>query len=372
MYKLKASNTFIAFLLLLFGCSQVIDLDVDQVGGELVVFGRISNSTEGNFVKITRTQASGELPLPVSGATVTLFDDQGNTEPLVERSPGEYTLSGNGLRKGTIGHQYHVEINVDGQAYFTAPQQIPELLGKDSITWEQAVLEEISDTGTATETDVVNIFVETEIDNLPEEFYFRWDLEEAYTFLGTFLPLNHFPLSGGQIQCYVETDLNEQNIFLHNGKTNRATFISPQLLVSRPVDLSFQTLHYFNVIRSVINEETHEYWRRLDQIVNRQGSIFDVAPAGVPGNVLSNNDDGRVLGFFEVVAVDTTRLRMTRNDIPLFIFDPCEKVGQAFLELFTVPRDCRQCLVDEKIIPEFCAYCRGLPGITYTRPSYFN
>lgn len=370
---MKRTRTLLCYLLVigsLFTCSEVIDLDIEQGSEQLIVFGRLSNSNVGNYVSVHRTGVLGRQPAPVFGAQVSITNGLGDTELLIEGDSGIYELPGDVLVRRP-GESYFLEVRVRDKTYSTAPQVMPENYGQDFLSWESIVNTDISSGGVAVDEDVVNVYGRTEFDDLPDEFYLRWDIEEAYTYLGTFLPMNHFPRSGGQVQCFVENDLNEQRIFLHNGQENRATTISEQLFVSRRIDKSFQTRHYFNLIRSSLTKEAHEYWSQLDVIVNRQGSIFDVPPAPVEGNVIAQAGDETVLGFFEVISVDTTRLVLTRRDIPVFIFDDCERRGERFLELFTVPRDCRQCLIDEGIVAPSCLLCGVLPGSSRNRPSYF-
>ncbi len=358
-----------ALLLILSACSEVIDISVKQADGQLIISGRVSNSTEGNYVSVHRTGVLGRPPEPVVNAQVTIISGSGETQRLIAADSGFYKFSDTAFR-GQVGEDYQLEVQLNGQVYYTETQAMPRLYGRDSLYFELTKTETISSQGVLIQDDVLELYIDTEFSELPEEFYIRWDLEEAYTYLGTYLPASHFPPSGGQIQCYVTNRLNEQKMFLHNGERNRARFINKQHLFSRPIDKSFQALHYFNVIRSSMSQRTHRYWFELDQVVNRQGSIFDVAPAGVRGNILSDEDE-EVLGYFEVVSLDTTRLAVTRNDVPLFFFDECVKRGEDYAELFTVPLGCRQCLIDEGIVEPQCLNCAVLPGSSWTRPSYF-
>lgn len=370
MSKPKNYLCFLMLSLALFACSEVIDLDVDETGGQLIIFGRVSNSSEGNYVSVHRTGDLGGQPVPVSNAQVTITNGSGDLENLMEAEPGRYELAGDVLLR-VPGQQYALEVSTGGKTYHTELQEMPQNYGEDQLSFELTERVDITSAGVTIKEDVVNVSGRTEFEELPEEFYLRWDIEEAYTYLGTFLPSNHFPLSGGQVQCYVINSLNEQTIFLHNGKVNRAGVIADRLFVSRRVDKSFQTLHYFNVTRSSLSKETYEYWSKLSGIVNRQGSIFDTPAAPVLGNIIADEGDETVLGFFEVIAVDITRLALTRNDVPVFLFDECEKRGQGFAELFTVPVDCRQCLIDEGIVAPQCLQCDVLPGSSRIRPAYF-
>lgn len=371
MKRLKAHSAIVTLLVLVWACSEVIDLQTDESGGQVVIFGRVTNGTFGNFVSVSRTAPQGGAPFPILGATVTITGSDGTSQLLIPGDSGIYEFQPGSFLGGSIGESYSLTVQTGDKVYRTEPQLMPQNYGRETMSFELGQIETITSAqGTITQ-DVASISARTDFDELPEEFYLRWDIEEAYTYLGTWLPLRHYPLSGGSVQCYVINDLNEQRIFLHNGRENRATTIPARVFVDRVIDKSFQTLHYFNLIRSSLSKQTYDYWSRIDLSVNRQGSIFDVPPAGVPGNVLADTPDEEVLGYFEVVSVDTTRLALTRRDVPVFFFDECDFTGPRFPELFTVPRDCRQCLADEGIVEESCLYCGREPGNTNQRPSYF-
>ncbi|MCE7992177.1 MAG: DUF4249 domain-containing protein [Roseivirga sp.] len=359
----------ISLLLLILSCSEVIDIPVIESGGQLVISGRVSNSTEGNYVSVHRTGVLGRPPEPVLNAEVRVISGNGDVQRLIAADSGFYKFRASDFR-GEPGQEYSLKIQLNGQRYYAHTQRMPTLYGRDSLYFELSKSVRISTQGVLVEDDVLELYMDTHFDQLEEEFYIRWDLEEAYTYLGTYLPANHFPPSGGQVQCFVTNRLNQQKVFLHNGRKNRAQAIPGQHLFSRPIDKSFQALHYFNVIRSSLSSETHRYWSQLDRVVNRQGSIFDTAPAAVRGNIISETGE-EVLGYFEVVSVDTTRLAVTRNDVPLFFYDECVKRGEEYFELFSVPLGCRQCLIDEGIVAPQCLDCQALPGSSYTRPSYF-
>ena len=356
--------------LLLVACSEVVDLKVIEAGGQLIIYGNVTNIREGNYVTIFRTGDLGGEPVPVLGANVTLHYGEGGSAIFAPADSGRYELPLNAAPR-VVGGAYRLEVQIGDKRYETDPQVMPPNYGRDIMSFELGTIRSISSQGANIEERVVNVSSQTEFDELGEEFYLRWNLEEAYTYLGTFLPISHFPQSFSQIQCYVINDLNEQRIFLHNGKTNRATTIPSRLYVSRYLDKSFQTLHYFNLTRSSMTREVYDYWVELDQIVNRQGSIFDTPPAAVEGNIRAVDSDEVVLGIFEVVSAEVTRLPVTRRSFPFFLFDECVKMGDARQALTTVPRDCRQCLIDEGLVEDYCLICGALLNSTPIRPYYF-
>jgi hypothetical protein len=355
----------------LFACSEVINLDVDQGGGDLVIFGRITNGTQGNQVLVARTAEVGAPQEMISGAVVKIIDENGNEATLAEdaRNPGVYQLDQQSLQ-GTVGTAYRLEVEVLGSSYQTALQRMPELLGRDEVEWEYREETDISDAGVAFTRNVINVYNSTTFDELPEEFYVRWNIEEVYTVLAMDLPRSWYPRYS-PMQCYINNNLSEQETFLLDGTEIRNQNLGRRLFAKRDIDRSFAVKHYFNVIQSAINKETHEYWSRVNSITTRQGSIFDTPPASVPGNIFSDDPNETVLGYFEVVAVDTARTFLTNNDILVFWDDPCELRGEERVPLFTVPMECINCLIEEKIVEETCIFCNKLTNSSTQRPSYF-
>lgn len=361
----------IAALLLIFACSQVIDLETNEVGGQVVIFGRITNGTSFNQIAVARTGSLGQAPQPLSGAIVHIISESGEQQLLREepREPGVYKPEQSDF-KGAVGTGYRLEVEVLGQVYSTALQVMPEVIGEDRLDWELVEEEDISETGTSTSTHAIKVYGETSFRELPDEFYVRWGIEESYTVFGLILPRSWFPRYTPQ-QCYIINDLSEQESFLLDGTKIRTPELGRQLFATRPIDRSFGVKHYFNLIHSAINKETYDYWSRVNAITTRVGSIFDTPPAPVPGNIASDDPDEDVLGFFEVVSVDTARMFLTNNDIRVFWDDPCELNGEEWLPVFTVPIECVICLIEEKIVEETCVFCSILPNSSLTRPSYF-
>ena len=116
-------------LLLLFACSQVIDLEIPQTGGQIVIFGRITNGTSFNQVAVARTAEAGALPEPLSDVLVKIIDENGVEEILQEdpREAGIYTLAGTTLT-GVEGTAYQLEVQLGNRTYTTNLQVMPEVL----------------------------------------------------------------------------------------------------------------------------------------------------------------------------------------------------------------------------------------------------
>jgi len=357
-------------ILLLCSCSEVVTLDTDQKGGEVVIFGRISNSQVGNYVEVTRTSADGRAPEPIDDALVRVFDGDGNSELLKLTTPGRYELVDDVLNR-EVGDQFGLEVSIGEKVYTSPLQPINPVVAKDELSWQEAIETDITSTRTEIEQWVVQLYLSSQIDPLPDEFYIRWTMEEAYIHKSSDLPRSHYPRFTPTV-CYVVNDLSEQDIFLLDGQSVRNAELNNRYLISRKIDKSFAVKHYFNVVQSAMNKESYEYWSRVNDLIARAGSIFDTPPAPIPSNVISSDPSEQVLGHFEVIGVDTTRLLMTNNDIPIFFEDPCKvDTPRKFRAVTSVPFECVGCLVEEKILPLECIFCSLAPGFTTQRPSYF-
>lgn len=337
----------------------------------MIIYGRISNSTQANEVMISRAGQASTAPIPIEGASVKIVDDTGIEEFLVEIAPGHYTLNRDVL-SGQFGRSYRLEADVEGTIYTTDLQELLPVLSQDVMRYEIGVERDITSSGATVTEDVVRVFVDSNLpDDLPEQFFMRWEIEEVYSVLTAFFPTFWFPSTAPpQSQCYVTHKLGADEIFLLDGRDIRRSDLRNRELITRSIDRSFQNKHYFNLIQSRVSEENFEYWEKVRTLTITNGSIFDPVVGPLKGNVRSNDPEEEVFGFFEVVGIDTARLLLTNNDIPVFFRDPCDFRGDLVLPLLTVPFDCFQCLIQRKIIDPQCAFCSAVPD-SGPRPSYF-
>ncbi len=363
-------TVLISSFLMTLGCSEVIDLNTETGGDQLIISGRITNGGQGNVVNISRAQPDERAPEPVVGATVKIIDLDSNVEEILNQTePGQYELCRD-VVQGEVGGTYQLEVLLEGKTYTSTAQEMMPILAEDELRFEIDIQDNITGTGTAISTDVVRVFANSTLENLPEEFFIRWAMEEVYTISGMELPVRRFQFYS-QMTCYITNELSTQDIFLVDGSEVRNVNLNNREVAVRPIDYTFSTKHYFNIIQFALNKEAHDYWERLRSLTTRQGSIFDAPPAPVPGNMMSSDPAEDVFGFFEASAVDTARLLVTNNDIPLFFLDPCQTNREDFLRIIRVPRDCVQCLIDERIVEAECIFCDLLPNSSTIRPSYF-
>ena len=109
--------------------------------------------------------------------------------------------------------------------------------------------------------------------------------------------------------CYIPDFYDDGNIILLDGRNVRDELTHTQKLTQKSINATFGQKQYFNTLQSSITKEAFEYWQEVDQLSNQVGSIFDVAPAPIRGNIYNVADEDEVvLGYFEAASIDTARV----------------------------------------------------------------
>jgi hypothetical protein len=123
---MKMKSIFAVFVLMftLSSCQDVVQFQVEELDPKIVVEGQVSNNPQDNYIKLTYNQDfydSGAVK-PATGLTVTVFDDLGNTEVLIETpsNSGYYPIK----TLGVIGRSYSLSIKTADKEYLSEPQKL--------------------------------------------------------------------------------------------------------------------------------------------------------------------------------------------------------------------------------------------------------
>lgn len=321
VFRVRTMCLILLLGLSLGSCIEQIDFDTERTGGFLVVDGRIHDGAGPYTLELSRTTGEGSPTRPVSGAVVSIFDEVGNQEFYNETEEGIYVTPGN-IVQGRRGGTYYIEIELGGgSVYRSEPGTIPSYTADDSVYYEITTEEELSEGGILVDVEVIKVYADTEIPDVDSTLYLRWDVHELYKYTEYDVP---DPFNNPPPFCYVTQYPNPQKITRFSTEESEAGQLIGNELSTTRIDFSFYQRHYFNVVLTSTTKRAAEYWRQVDEIVNRSGTIFDVPPATVAGNIYNINDTGeQVLGFFETAIIDTSRFFTLRTDMPFFISDPC-------------------------------------------------
>lgn len=126
-YILAACLTLLAS-----SCTKVVDLKLDDASGKLVIEGNITNGTGPQVFKLsTNVPFTNTNTYPtVSGATITVTDQDGNSYPFVESPAGTYT---NSQLTGIPGNTYTMTALIKGVTY-RATSTMPQVVTLDSLS----------------------------------------------------------------------------------------------------------------------------------------------------------------------------------------------------------------------------------------------
>lgn len=333
MNKLKILGLMV-ILLGFNSCVEQIEFELEKSERErLIVSGTLTDLNEPQIVFLSETTSQARLPLlsddekmiftlddrprPLQGARVSLIADGIASWSYREIRPGQYELldwSG-----GSPSFDYYLEIAVGNRVYRSKPQSVPEAIGSDELSFS------FERTRLGDNPDAAQVVISSEV-TLPEQvgdYYLRWAVDEAYFWDLTFFPN---PFNTPPPPCIVFGFPDPERIPLINGGLlNKPGGKSTQIVAKRLVDQSFLSKHFFNVRQLSISEDAHEYWRRVRELVNNTGSVFDSPPAPIQGNLYNVSDpDEVVLGYFEVARSKVSRIYTTFADVPFFLEKICE------------------------------------------------
>lgn len=137
---------FILTAFLLSACEDRVTLTFDRLDKRLVVEGLITDANGPYYInlsypaKYTYTpDSAGSKFRRVTGATVTVADDLGNTYSFaeLESTPGLYASDAAEF-KGTVGRSYTLRItDAEGKAYTSRPEKLTSVTPIDSIYYEK-------------------------------------------------------------------------------------------------------------------------------------------------------------------------------------------------------------------------------------------
>jgi hypothetical protein len=137
--KTLKTAIYLFFLLALASCTKVVDLKLGNNTGKLVIEGNITNTTGPQLIKLSTNvpfSNTNTYP-PVTGATVSVSDQAGNTYPFTEGPSGTYS---NTQLTGIPGNTYTMTVTTGGKNY-TATSTMPAVVNLDSLTSKDEVIQ---------------------------------------------------------------------------------------------------------------------------------------------------------------------------------------------------------------------------------------
>lgn len=327
----------ICFLLIISvsSCIDPFHLELEDYESLLVVEAMITDEHASHTIKLSRSyQDVNASPVPVAHAEVSVHDELGVITTFNELEPGSYK-SDSTLFTGRIGGTYTLHIlTEDGLEYISDRCSMSEVPPIDSIYYELDT--DLIENGEV-EEEGLRIYLDT--DN-PDEAgqYFRWEFEEVWKFRVPY-PKFHEDLGYREYKTkQVENDIcwkyeGSKQIYIHSAVNENSEPISRMPIHFIASDKSNRLLKQYSILvrQYSLSQEEFSFWKNLKEITESGGDIFEKQPFPIEGNIhCTNNAHSKVLGYFQVSAVQNKRMYITKSqvnelDLPAYEY-PCERI----------------------------------------------
>ncbi|HRE66267.1 MAG TPA: DUF4249 domain-containing protein [Cyclobacteriaceae bacterium] len=276
-----------------YSCEDVIDPKLERAEPVLVVDAWINNLADSQKVILTRTQPyfDNVVPPALSGATVTITDQNGTVFTFTEEKPGEYVWvpSGNNVF-GAAGLTYTLSVQTGGET-FVAESRMGQVPVVDSITFF---------------VQEGNQFFN---DLYQAEFWAKDPVETQDAYWIKFYKNGVHQNKPGELITAYDAG------FSKGGNFNGIEFIPPIRRAINPFDTDendalispYQVGDSVSVQIHAITESAFNFLNEVSIQTDRPGGfgeLFSTPLANVSTNIRNTNTNGsKVVGFFNVASV---------------------------------------------------------------------
>jgi hypothetical protein len=313
-------------LLVIAGCVEPFDPEIDSYEDVLVVDGIVSNEEIAARVRLSRTYSYDQnRSNPETNALVIISDDQGNNYELEEYDDGYYTYSGEDL-KPEAGQFFSIYIlTADGLEFGSDYEEMLEVPEMDTVYFKDFR------TNTAESylnREGVEFYVTTRADE-DNSRYYKWEWEESWKILP---PINYPDVR----YCWQFGQSRGVNIATTENLSENV--LENQFIFGVPFTTNKLAIEYSLLIKQyAVTRDNYVYLTKLEKINEGSGGFFDPIPAALTGNLICITDpEIPVLGFFEASSVKSERLFIDRSELKYGYvatgFEDCEIIYVSFSE----------------------------------------
>ncbi len=341
----------------------------------LVVEGVIAAGQDSTIINLSRTVnlTSQTTNSPELNATVTVEGDQGVAYTIPMTDSGKYAAAPLNLDNT---HKYRLRIaTADGQTYVSnyAPVKItPPIdslwftINSNSLTIKTAAHDPSNNTR-----------------------YYRWDYTETYIYQSPIesdyiydptqtdslkMVVSRTPAQ--QIHtCYIT--LNSSTINVNSTAALSKDVIANQQITQIPDTTEKLAYRYSILLRQyALTDSAFEFWQNMKKNTQQIGTIFDVQPSEVSGNIhCISNPKLPVLGYISVSSISQKRIFIDHSQLPLWPFSlPSCLTGMPNDLCWPAGSPVDPFIVSGVYIPvdtiTSVSVCYKMPGHFYSAPTY--
>jgi hypothetical protein len=280
----------------------------------LVVDGKISNFSGPYTVKLSYSSSiNQEVDNPTTSALVSLVDNLGNTENLVEISPGNYSSSTGGMQ-GIIGRSYKIKIQLsNGKKYESDFEELKQVVEVENLAVEESV--QLADNDLESNQEGYQFYINSKLASSAKTFFY-WEIEETYEYHSDYRIIflyrgRRYPVT--QYNPYgLAKVINEDTLFycwktriVPERFTYSTEYLSSPIIKNLPlhfIPFTDDRLRYkYSILvnQYSISENAYTFLDQLNKQNNNQDALFTTLPFQVRGNIKNVDDSNEaVMGFF--------------------------------------------------------------------------
>lgn len=303
-------------IILAIACEEIYRPDLQVVDDLMVVEAILISGKPTNTIYLYRTKGFNETDASyprVGGATVYLSDDKNKRIDCNEYSDGAYELN----EILDPERSYRLNIQLEGDTYISEMQSIPETPHLDTVYGNREY--EVTVEGTASSSESIakeyGIKLYTDIKQTGNTKHYRFYGRKVVQYTDYFdTVINGLP---SQPRIYIWRSLYPDGVFNISGPPRYSTstdikkhpleFFSNNFNRYFPDTMNFEGWIYI-IDQYGLNEDTYNYYDKLNSQLGTEGRIFDPIYSQITGNIKCTNDPTKtVLGNFEISSYAESR-----------------------------------------------------------------
>ncbi len=325
------NKKYISFILLTalinISCRETFELETENFESVLVVETTITNELKYQDIKLSRTYLleSNSEPVIENNAIVNITDNLNNTYSFSQNTDGVYVSDIEFEAEPNRFYTLDIATN-DGKTFTSSTTTLPPVSQIDNLYPEYI----INDAG----EESIQVLVDSNNETTGAE-YFRYEYEETYKIVAPHhsnfdISFENYNVTNG-VQTYdiIITPREQEERICFTSKTQTdiiqyTTSILNENTISRfPVKKlatntsKIRTRYSILVKQYTQNIEAYTFYRTLNDLGNIESILSQSQPGFIFGNIESTNNNDRVIGFFEVSAVDEQRIYFNSADFGL-------------------------------------------------------
>ncbi len=310
---------FISFL----SCVEEINFVTDEEDFEsaLVVEATLTDEAIKQQIILSRTyKFEADGPSPETGAQVSVIAD-GETIQFTETQPGIYTSNTIFIAEPNVNYQLKI-MTSSGKKYESDTTQLTQDTQIDNLYY-QRITNDLGEDGVA-------IYVDS-FDPTSQSKFYRYTYEETYKIVAPFYKNSNLIVTGNVFpDCNVALVGRDENV-----KTCYKTDFSSEIILTTTTDLqedrvsgflvrflnknNFIISHRYSILvkQYVQQPDAYLFYAKLKEIAEQGSNLFSqIQPGFLNGNLhAENNNQEKVIGFFEVSSVSNARLFFNFSDV---------------------------------------------------------